>query len=543
MLKQMKFHEDARLNLAEGIKVLCKLLEDTYGPFGQNILLERSDGNLLVTGSSAAIVQDFAVKNLFYNEGVQMAREAIMHMSDIVGDGTTLTAILLHSLVHEGEKYLSAGMNPVFLRKGLIQAVSLVRDELMGNARMIINHKELKGIIETASKSLHIAELVSEAVEFAGNDGVILIKESKYESESRLEVVSGMQWNRGYLSQEFCKMNEQNLIFKDAYVFISEDKITEFSTLLPLLEQIMEKKVPLLIIAEEVSGEALTMLLHNVKKGIFEAAVIGIDGIGQRKKDNLEDLAVFLGGNPLRNFEKPIEFELEKLGRAKEIRMNAAQTVFLEGYHDKMLLEERCTRIGKKMERKDMNEYDREKHRERIGRLKEKIAVLHAGAMTSAEKLEEKRKLESAVRVARSAAQYGVTTGGGSALIHMASMMRRKFEEQDDHCEEEILGMKMLCHALYQPLRILCKNAGIDGSRALEQVRGADFGMGFDVRQERMRDMEQAGILDPVQVLCIAMEQAASMAGEWLTTAATMVSTAPDREDAELAKQGVPILR
>lgn len=542
MLKKMKFHEDARAHLAEGIDILCCLLEDTYGPTGQNVLLERPDGSLLVTNSSAAIVQDFAVKNLFHNEGVQLARETIMKMAELSGDGTTLTAILIHSLIREGEKYLCAGMNPASLQKGLKKACEIATLKLKKTARPVFKGKELQKIIETASGSLHIAELVSEAINYAEREGVILVKESRYDSESRLEIVNGMQWNKGFQSAGFCLKGEAEIILKDARVFITNERITEFVVLLPILEQAMEKGIPLLIVAQEVSGEALAMLLHNVKMGKFQAVVIGIDGMGQRKQDNVEDLAIFLGGGLTQSvYDKQIqEVEIEKLGRVKEVRVNSSSTFFLEGKYKQDILNKRCKLIAEKLEDPSILEYDKEKYRERIGRLKERIVILHAGAVTKAERLEEKRKLESAVRIARNAMIHGVTIGGGSALIHCIPDIHAAFLQEN---LEEQKGMKMLCHALYQPLKVLCKNAGIDGNHSLDLVCASLPGMGYDVRRETLTNMEAAGILDCVQVLCMALELSAGMAGEWMKTAATMVSTAPDREDVELAKQGVPIMR
>lgn len=542
MLKKMKFQEDARMHLAEGVNILCHLLEDTYGPTGQNILLERTDGTLLVTGSAAAIVQDLNVQDLFHNEGVQMAREAILNMANLAGDGTTLVAILVHALIKEAEKYLSAGMNPVLLQKGLQNACSIVIKELKRVARPVKDRNELQKIIETASGSLHIAELVTEAVSHVQTEGMILVRESRYDSESRLELVQGMQWNKGYLSAEFCRSGESELILKDAYVLITDERITEFSDLLPILEQTMEKNASLLIVAEEVSGEALTMLLHNVKKEVFQAAVIMMDGVGQRKLDNIEDLAVFSGGDQIRK-ECGMSVQaigIEQLGRVKEVRINSGQTVFLEGNYHPHSLEKRCVILAEKLEDPLISEYDKEKYRERIGRLKSRSAILHAGSMTKAERLEEKRKLESAVRIARSALLHGVTVGGGSALIHCTSLVGEAYSMSG---EEEQKGMKMLMYALYQPLKVLCKNAGIDGSSSLELVRASKPGMGYDVRRERITDMDAEGILDPVQVLCLALEQSVGMAGEWMKTAVTMVSIKPDREDIELAKQGVPIMR
>lgn len=519
MLKQIIVQEHARTQVSNGAKQLCKILEETYGPNGKQILQERSNGELMITNSSAAIMQEMKLADLFMDVGVQLTREAIMNTAILAGDGSTLTAVLIHDLLQTAEKLMTAGIHPILLRRELRTCASFCCKQLKSLAENVEVKEQFEELLFHCCKHKEIAAFVQQSFWEVGFDGTILVKEDKYRDSITLSISDGFKINQGPITPAFLKQNNQEedeLVLQHPYILIWKSGISDFKLLLPILEQIVEEKQDLLIVTEEVSKDVLTILLHNMDKKIFRAVVTSMDGIGKKKEDSLMDLATYTGTQCLdtERGDNLTNVKLKSLGRAKEIRIKKDHIIIKEGEYNNEQLTEHIKKIQSKIELVETNEYDKDCHRERIGKLNGKVATIHVGSVVTADRLELKRNVESAIRVGRNMLSSGVVPGAGKAL----QIVSRRLMEMECTSLERKKAKEMLFSCLQKPYTLLHN------------------GSNFDLQEER-------SIQDPVVVLITALEQAVSMVYEWMTTEAVMVSVAPDREDMELMKQGVPIMR
>lgn len=564
MLKDMKFNNDAIQTMAEGILLVCRMLEPTYGPLGLNIVMENSSKTVIVTGSSSLILQDFKTEELFLDEGVQLIRDAVLNMCERVGDGSTLMTLLVKGMVEEGLKYLAAGVSSVFLRRGLKRALKKALDIIDESTEYISGTDSLIAAVKASCKDYDIAKMAVEAYEEVTSQGVVLVKLSN-SVEQHVVYEEGMRLKQGYLSPLFCVKGKDSIKYSNPYILITDYTISNFHTILPLLEEIMTTGNPIIIIAEDVVGEALTMMIQNHIQGIFKTVAIKAEGYKSRKEDLLEDLALLTGGVLIKE-SKGEELEkvtLDMLGKAKEVTITKDCTTIIGGMGQEWKIANRIKEIKEIIEDEKTNPYDKETYRERIGRLKTGVAILHAGGRTSQEIRENKTRMEAAVKTARNILDGGMIPGGGSFLQQMSD----RLDETDLDNEEERYGVSLLQAACKVPLKTLCKFSGIylhmidstyhdneyyesknyESENHKSNKHHSKYNytkiLGYDVEKNQVADMKESGIMDSSIVVKMALNQAVSVVYEWLDSAVLMVSTAPDREDIELMKQGVPIMR
>lgn len=539
MLKDMRYNREAIQTMAEGILLVCRILEPTFGPSGLSVVMENSSKTVIITGSSSLILQDFKSEDLFLDEGVQLIRDAVLNMEERVGDGSTLTALLVKGMVEEGLKYLVAGISPVYMRRGLKKALTEVLTIIDKSIVSISDSDTLIEAVKASCKNYEIAKMAVQAYEKVSNKGVVLVKPSN-SVDNYVVYEEGMQLKQGYLSPLFCSKGLDRIKYSNPYILITDYKLTSFNKILPILEQIMTTGKPVIIVADEVIGEALTMLIHNHTQGVFKTAVIKAEGYKSRKDDLLEDLAILTGGVVIKE-GKGDELEkvtLDMLGQAKEVTVTKEHTTIIGGMGQKWQITNRTKEIQELIDDEKTNEYDKEKYRERIGRLDHGVAVMYAGGRTSQEIRENKTNMEAAVKTVRNVVDGGMIPGGGSFLQQVS----RVLEETDCDNEEERYGVKLLQAACKTPMKTLCKLNGMNAS--ILNIENNDGKMlGYDVEHDRVTDMREAGIMDSSIVVKMALGQAVSVVYEWLDSSVLMVSSAPDREDLELMKQGVPIMR
>lgn len=539
MLKDMRYNREAIQTMAEGILMVCRVLEPTYGPCGLNVVVESSSKSVIITGSSSQILQDFKSQDLFLDEGVQLVRDAVLNMGERVGDGSTLTALLVKGMVEEGLKYLVAGISPVYIRRGLKKALTKAIYMIDKSTVYINDSDTLIKAVKASCNDDKIAKMAVQAYDAVSKQGIVLVKPSN-SVDNHIVYEEGMQLKQGYLSPLFCTKGKDRTKYSNPYILITDYKISTFNQILPILEQVMTTGNPIILVAEAVTGEALTMLIHNHTQGMFKTAVIKAEGYKSRKDDLLEDLAILTGGVVVKE-ERGDELEkvtLAMLGRAKEVTIAKEHTTIIGGMGQDWQIANRMKEIQEIIEDEKTNAYDKEKYRERIGRLKHGVAVMYAGGRTSQEIRENKTSMEAAVITARNILDGGMIPGGGSFLLQVAS----ELEETDVDNEEERYGVKLLKAACKTPIKTLCK---LNGRNISIFNNGNTDGMmlGYDVEQDRVTDMKELGIMDSSIVVKMALGQAVSVVYEWLDSSVLMVSTAPDREDIELMKQGVPIMR
>ncbi len=540
MLKKMIFDKEAVLSMAEGILLVCQLLEKSYGPNGRSVVVENASQSVVITRNSQMILENLLCQDRYLNEGVQLVKEAIRTVYNQVGDGTKLTALLVKAMVEEGKKYLAAGIRPLYLRAGLKKALQTIEKQIASNTVIISDTKELIHSVKAACRDYDIASMAVNAYQKVSTKGVILVKASN-RVENYMEVEEGMKIKQGYLSSAFCEKGKDRITYHHAYVLVTDMNIASFSTLLPILEQIVKEARPLLIISEDITKEALAMLLHNVSHGVFKIAAVKAEGYKKRKSDLLEDIAVLTGTKVLKQ-DCGDEIEtctLSLLGQAEEVVVTKNFTTIYGGKGEAWKIKNQIKEIQKIMEDQKTNEYDKEQYRERMGRLKNGVAVLYVGGRTNQEIRESKQGMESAVRVARNIIEGGMLPGGGSFLYHMAEQL-----DQLALSEEEEYGKRLLQLACTAPLKTLLLNNGKDLGKLVELHRSNSriYSMGYNTENDKIEDMYREGVMDSATVILMALEQAVSVVSEWLDCAVLMISTGPDREDLQLMKEGVPIM-
>jgi len=522
--KEVRFSEDARAKVLRGVNILADAVTVTLGPRGRNVVLEKSWGAPNITKDGVTVAKEIELADKFENMGAQMVKEVASKTSDVAGDGTTTATVLARAIFTDGAKLVAAGHDPMQLKRGLDRGLAAVVDELKKLSKSTKGKEEIAQVgTVSANGDRTIGEMIAEAMEKVGKEGVITVEEAKG-LETQLDVVEGMQFDRGYLSPYFVTDPERmEAVLEDAYILIHEKKISSMKDLLPLLEQVARAGKPLLVIAEDVEGEALATLVVNKIRGTFSACAVKAPGFGDRRKAMLEDIAILSGGRMIAE-ELGLKLEnvtLKDLGRVKRVVVDKDNTTLIDGSGKRSDIEARIKQIRAQIE-ETTSDYDREKLQERLAKLVGGVAVIRVGAATEVEMKEKKARVEDAMHATRAAVEEGIVPGGGVALLRAQSALKNL--ELDD--EEQAAGVGILRSALEQPLRWIARNAGAEPSVVLEKVREAKGATGFNAATETYEDLLKAGIIDPTKVVRTALTNAVSVAGLLLTTEA-MVAEKP----------------
>ena len=527
MSKEIRFSEDARGLILRGVNTLANAVKVTLGPKGRNVVIEKSFGGPLITKDGVTVAKEIELENKFENMGAQMVKEVASKTNDDAGDGTTTATVLAQAIYREGVKIVTAGHGPMSVKRGIDRAVETVRKELLSLAKPVKNPKEVAQVgAISANNDPEIGEMLSRAMEKVGKEGVITVEESKT-AQTELDVVEGMQFDRGYLSPYFITNAERmETVLESAYILIHDKKISTMRDLVPVLENVARAGRPLLIIAEEVDGEALATLVVNKLRGTLQVCAVKAPGFGDRRKEMLQDIAVLTGGEVISEEmgHKLENVATEHLGQAKRIVIDKDNTTIVNGGGKKANIEARVKQIRVQVE-ETTSDYDREKLKERLAKLAGGVAVIHVGAPSEVEMKEKKARVEDALNATRAAVEEGIVAGGGTALLR-ASRSLDKLKVS----EEEAFGVKIIKRACEEPLRMIAGNAGLDGAIVIDRVlQGKDVNWGFNALTDEYVDLVEAGVIDPVKVVRCALENAASVASLMLTTE-TMIAEAPKEE-------------
>ena len=516
MAKEIKYGAEARAALEAGVNQLADTVRVTLGPKGRNVVLDKSFGAPLITNDGVTIAKEIELEDAFENMGAQLVKEVATKTNDVAGDGTTTATVLAQAMVNAGMKNLAAGANPIILRKGMKKATACAV-EAIGKMSQKVNGKEhIARVAAISAGDEAVGQLVADAMEKVSNNGVITIEESKT-MQTELDLVEGMQFDRGYISAYMATdMDKMEAVLDNPYILITDKKISNIQEILPLLEQIVQSGAKLLIIAEDVEGEALTTLIVNKLRGTFNVVAVKAPGYGDRRKAMLEDIAILTGGTVI---SSELGYELkdttmDMLGRAKSVKVQKENTVIVDGEGDKEALQSRIAQIKKQIE-ETTSDFDREKLQERLAKLSGGVAVIRVGAATETEMKEAKLRLEDALAATRAAVEEGIICGGGSAYIHASKEVAKLAATLEG---DEKTGAGIVLKALEAPLYHIAANAGLEGSVIINKVRESEVGVGFDALKEEYVDMVRAGILDPAKVTRSALQNATSVASTLLTT-------------------------
>ncbi|MBP8129175.1 MAG: chaperonin GroEL [Candidatus Hydrogenedentes bacterium] len=525
--KQLSFGEDARRKVLDGVVKLSKAVKATLGPKGRNVVLDKKWGAPTVTKDGVSVAKEIELEDKYENMGAQMVKEVASKTSDVAGDGTTTATILAEAIFREGLRNVTAGANPMALKRGVDKAVEVVVEELKKLSKQVKNDKEvIKNVAAiSANSDMEIGNIIAEAMEKVGNDGTITVEEAKG-IETTLEVVEGMQFDKGYLSPYFVTDSEaMECVLQEPYILIHEKKITSLKDLLPLLEQIAKAGKPLLIIAEDVEGEALATLVVNKIRGTFQACAVKAPGFGDRRKAMLEDIAILTGGLCItEDLGRTLEsITLSELGRAKRVTVDKDSTTIVEGAGSSGDIMGRINLIRRQIE-ETTSDYDREKLQERLAKLAGGVAVISVGAATEIEMKEKKARVEDALHATRAAVEEGIVPGGGVALLRCQSALEGMKLEGD-----EAIGVKIVNRALEEPLRQLAANAGDEGAMVVQTVKGKKGAVGYNADTAEYEDLLKAGVIDPTKVTRTALQNASSVASLLLTTE-VLVAEIPEPE-------------
>ena len=522
MAKEIKYGAEARAALEKGVNQLADTVSVTLGPKGRNVVLDKSFGAPLITNDGVTIAKEIELEDGFENMGAQLIREVASKTNDGAGDGTTTATVLAQAMVNEGMKNLAAGANPIVLRKGMKKATDKAVEAIAAMSSKVKDKEQIARVAAVSSGDESVGQMVADAMEKVSNDGVITIEESKT-MHTELDLVEGMQFDRGYISAYMATdMEKMEANLEDPYILITDKKISSIQDLLPLLEQVVQSGAKLLIIAEDIEGEALSTLIINKLRGTFNVVAVKAPGYGDRRKEMLQDIAILTGGQVISE-ELGLDLKettMEQLGRAKSVKVQKENTVIVDGCGDKQAIEDRVAQIKRGIE-ETTSDFDREKLQERLAKLAGGVAVIRVGAATETEMKEAKLRMEDALNATRAAVEEGIIAGGGSAYIHAAKEVEKMAEELDG---DEKTGAKIILKALEAPLYHIVTNAGLEGSVVINKVREEKPGMGFDAYKEEYVDMVKEGILDPAKVTRSALQNATSVASTLLTTE-SVVST------------------
>lgn len=531
MSKEIKFSSDARAAMVRGVDILADTVKVTLGPKGRNVVLEKSFGSPLITNDGVTIAKEIELEDHFENMGAKLVSEVASKTNDIAGDGTTTATVLTQAIVREGLKNVTAGANPIGIRRGIEKSVATAVEALKAIAIPVSGKEAIAQVAAVSSRSEKVGEYISEAMEKVGNDGVITIEESKG-METELEVVEGMQFDRGYLSQYMVTDNEKMVADLDnPYILITDKKISNIQDVLPLLEQILQQSRPLLIIADDVDGEALPTLVLNKIRGTFNVVAVKAPGFGDRRKAMLEDIAILTGGTVI---TEDLGLELKdatvaSLGQASKVTVDKDTTTIVEGVGNKDDIANRTAVIKSQIEQ-TTSDFDREKLQERLAKLSGGVAVIKVGAATETELKEMKLRIEDALNATRAAVEEGIVAGGGTAFVNVIAKV-----SEIDLSGDELTGRNIVLRALEEPVRQIAKNAGYEGSVVIDKLKHSEMGVGFNAATGEWVDMIETGIIDPVKVSRSALQNAASVASLILTTEA-VVANKPEPE----APAGMP---
>ncbi|WP_065376410.1 chaperonin GroEL [Ensifer adhaerens] len=526
--KEVKFHSDARERMLRGVDILANAVKVTLGPKGRNVVIDKSYGAPRITKDGVTVAKEIELEDKFENMGAQMVREVASKTSDIAGDGTTTATVLAQAIVKEGAKAVASGMNPMDLKRGIDKAVEAVVEELRRNARKVTRNDEIAQVgTISANGDTEIGRFLAEAMEKVGNEGVITVEEAKT-AVTELEVVEGMQFDRGYLSPYFVTNPEKMRVeFEEPYILIHEKKLSNLQTLLPVLEAVVQSGKPLLIIAEDVEGEALATLVVNKLRGGLKVAAVKAPGFGDRRKAMLEDIAILTGGTAISE-DLGIKLEnvtLNMLGRAKKVVVEKENTTIVDGAGSKTEIEGRVAQIKAQIE-ETTSDYDREKLQERLAKLAGGVAVIRVGGSTEVEVKERKDRVDDAMHATRAAVEEGVLPGGGVALLRAVKALDNTQTENADQRH----GIDLVRRAIEAPVRQIAENAGAEGSIIVGKLREkTDFGYGWNAQTNEFGDLYDQGVIDPVKVVRTALQDAASVAGLLITTEA-MVAEKPKKD-------------
>ena len=526
MAKEIKFGADARAALEAGVNQLADTVRVTLGPKGRNVVLDKSFGAPLITNDGVTIAKEIELENAFENMGAQLIREVASKTNDVAGDGTTTATVLSQAMVNEGMKNLAAGANPIVLRKGMKKATEVTVEAIKKMSSKVTDKQQIARVAAVSSSDDAVGEMVADAMEKVSNDGVITIEESKT-MQTELDLVEGMQFDRGYLSAYMATdMDKMEANLEDPYILITDKKISNIQEILPVLEQIVQSGARLLIIAEDVEGEALTTLIVNKLRGTFNVVAVKAPGYGDRRKEMLKDIAILTGGQVISE-ELGLDLKdttLDQLGRAKSVKVQKENTVIVDGLGDKTEIENRVAQIKKQIE-ETTSDFDREKLQERLAKLAGGVAVIRVGAATETEMKEAKLRMEDALAATRAAVEEGIIAGGGSAYIHATKEVAKLAETLEG---DEKTGANIILKALEAPLFHIAANAGLEGAVIINKVREQEPGIGFDAYNEEYVDMVKAGILDPAKVTRSALQNATSVAATLLTTESVVANIKED---------------
>ncbi len=526
MAKEIKFGAEARAALEKGVNQLADTVSVTLGPKGRNVVLDKSFGAPLITNDGVTIAKEIELEDGFENMGAQLIREVASKTNDVAGDGTTTATVLAQAMVNEGMKNLAAGANPIVLRKGMKKATDKAVEAIAEMSSKVTGKEQIARVAAVSSGDEAVGEMVADAMEKVSNDGVITIEESKT-MQTELDLVEGMQFDRGYISAYMATdMDKMEAVLEDPYILITDKKISNIQDILPLLEQVVQSGARLLIIAEDIEGEALTTLIVNKLRGTFNVVAVKAPGYGDRRKEMLQDIAILTGGQVISE-ELGLDLKdttMDQLGRAKSVKVQKENTVIVDGSGDKQAIADRVAQIKKGIE-ETTSDFDKEKLQERLAKLAGGVAVIRVGAATETEMKEAKLRMEDALNATRAAVEEGIIAGGGSAYIHAAKQVEKLAEEMDG---DEKTGAKIILKALESPLFHIVSNAGLEGSVVVNKVRESEVGVGFDAYKEEYVDMVKEGILDPAKVTRSALQNATSVASTLLTTESVVATIKED---------------
>ena len=527
MAKQIRFAEDARRALESGVNQLANTVKITLGPKGRNVVLDKKFGSPVITNDGVTIAKEIELEDPFENMGAQLVKEVATKTNDVAGDGTTTATLLAQAIIREGLKNVAAGANPMIIKRGISKAVDTAVEELKKNSRPIESKEAIAQVASISAADETIGELIAEAMEKVGKDGVITVEESNTFGTT-LDVVEGMQFDRGCISLYMVTDTEKmEAVLDDPYILITDKKISNVQELLPILEQIVQQGKKLLIIAEDVEGEALSTLIVNKLRGTFTCVAVKAPGFGDRRKAMLEDIAILTNGQVISE-ELGLELKetkLSQLGRARQVKVQKENTIIVDGAGDVKAIKDRIKQLKTQIE-ETTSDFDREKLQERLAKLSGGVAVIKVGAATETELKERKHRIEDALAATRAAVEEGIVAGGGTALANTITAVDALIAGVDG---DEKTGIRIVKRALEEPVRQIAENAGLEGSVVIEKVMASKPGIGFDALKEEYVDMIQAGIVDPTKVTRSALQNAASVAALLLTTEG-VVADLPEKE-------------
>ncbi len=535
MAKEIKYGAEARAALEAGVNKLADTVRVTIGPKGRNVVLDRSFGAPMITNDGVTIAKEVELEDAFENMGAQLVKEVATKTNDVAGDGTTTATVLAQAMVNEGMKNLAAGANPIILRKGMKKATKAAVEAIQNMAAPVQGKNHIAKVAAISAADEEVGNMVADAMEKVSNDGVITIEESKT-MQTELDLVEGMQFDRGYISAYMATdMEKMEANLDNPYILITDKKISNIQDILPILEQIVQSGAKLLIIAEDVEGEALTTLIVNKLRGTFNVVAVKAPGYGDRRKEMLKDIAILTGGQVISD-ELGMDLKettFDMLGRAKSVKVQKENTIIVDGEGSKEAIDGRVAQIKAQLE-ETTSEFDKEKLQERLAKMAGGVAVIRVGAATETEMKEAKLRMEDALAATKAAVEEGIIAGGGSAYIHASKEVAKLVETLDG---DEKTGAKLILKALEAPLYHISANAGLEGSVIINKVRELEPGMGFDALNEQYVNMVEAGILDPAKVTRSALQNATSVASTLLTTESVVANI---KEDAPAMPAGAP---